>query len=70
MCLGGAPPTPAEAREMDTRGLAAKLSDLKDENARLQQQVRLAALDGRGLHSLTSQLILSRFGHTSLCPPV
>jgi len=22
MCLGGAPPTPAEAREMDTRGLA------------------------------------------------
>ena len=38
LCLGGAPPTPAEAREMDTRGLAAKLSDLKDENARLQQQ--------------------------------
>ena len=43
-----APPTPAEAREMDARGLAAKLADLKEENARLQQAVRLAALDGRG----------------------
>ena len=26
--------------------------------------------DGRGLHSSTSQLNLSRFGHTSPCPPV
>jgi len=25
---------------------------------------------GRGLHSSTSQLNLSRFGHTSPCPPV
>jgi hypothetical protein len=25
---------------------------------------------GRGLHSPTSQLNLSRFGHTSLCPAV
>jgi len=25
---------------------------------------------GRGLHSFTSQLNLSRFGHTSRCPPV
>jgi hypothetical protein len=25
---------------------------------------------GRGLHSSTSQLNLSRFGHTSSCPPV
>jgi chaperonin GroEL (HSP60 family) len=25
---------------------------------------------GRGLHSFTSQLNLSRFGHTSPCPPV
>ena len=25
---------------------------------------------GRGLHSFASQLNLSRFGHTSLCPPV
>jgi aspartate oxidase len=25
---------------------------------------------GRGLHSFTSQLILSRFGHTSTCPPL
>ena len=25
---------------------------------------------GRGLHSSTFQLNLSRFGHTSLCPPV
>jgi len=25
---------------------------------------------GRGLHSFTSQLSLSRFNHTSLCPPV
>lgn len=48
LCAGGAPPTPAEARDMDARGLAAKLADLRDENARLQQQVRLAALDGRG----------------------
>jgi len=24
---------------------------------------------GRGLHSSTFQLILSRFGHTSRCPP-
>jgi hypothetical protein len=46
--LVAAPPTPAEARDMDARGLAAKLSDLKEENARLQQAVRLAALDGRG----------------------
>jgi hypothetical protein len=48
LCLGGAPPTPAEAQTMDARGLGAKLADLRDENARLQQQVRLAALDGRG----------------------
>ena len=27
-------------------------------------------VDGRGLHSSTSQLNLSRFGHTSPCPPV
>ena len=27
-------------------------------------------LAGRGLHSSTSQLILSRFRHTSPCPPV
>jgi len=39
LCLGGAPPTPAEARTMDARGLATKLADLRDENARLQQQV-------------------------------
>jgi N-acetylgalactosamine kinase len=26
--------------------------------------------DGRGLHSSTSQLNLSRFGHTSPCAPV
>ena len=25
---------------------------------------------GRGLHSTTFQLNLSRFGHTSPCPPV
>ena len=45
-----APPTPAEARKEqgDTRGLASKLSDLKEENAKLQQALRLAALDGRG----------------------
>ena len=48
LCLGGAPPTPAEARDIDARGLAQKLADLRDENARLQQQVRMAALDGRG----------------------
>ena len=48
LCAGGAPPTPAEARDIDARGLATKLADLRDENARLQQQVRLAALDGRG----------------------
>jgi len=27
-------------------------------------------IDGRGLHSSTFQLNLSRFGHTSPCPPV
>jgi len=27
-------------------------------------------VDGRGLHSSTFQLNLSRFAHTSLCPPV
>ena len=30
----------------------------------------LAASGGRGLHSFTFQLNLSRFGHTSPCPPV
>ena len=28
------------------------------------------AIAGRGLYSLTVQLNLSRFGHTSPCPPV
>jgi hypothetical protein len=27
-------------------------------------------MSGRGLHSSTFQLTLSRFGHTSPCPPV
>ena len=46
--LVGTPPTPAEAREMDARGLAQKLADLRDENAALQKELRMAALDGRG----------------------
>jgi len=29
-----------------------------------------SCLTGRGLHSSTFQLNLSRFGHTSPCPPV
>jgi len=36
----------------------------------LPAQIDLMAVDGRGLHSLTSQLNLSRFGHTSTCPSV
>ena len=31
---------------------------------------RLREVCGRGLDSSTSQLNLSRFGHTSPCPPV
>jgi hypothetical protein len=46
--LVGTPPTPAEARDMDARGLASKLADLRDENAALQKELRMAALDGRG----------------------
>ena len=44
------PPTPAQAKDSqgDTRGLASKLADLKEENAKLSQALRLAALDGRG----------------------
>ena len=42
------PPTPAEAKGADVRNLASKLADLKEENAKLQQALRLAALDGRG----------------------
>ena len=42
------PPTPAEAKGADVRSLASKLADLKEENAKLQQALRLAALDGRG----------------------
>ena len=30
----------------------------------------VTSLRGRGLHSFTSQLNLSRCGHTSPCPPV
>ena len=48
LCMDGVPPTPAEAQDIDARGLAAKLADLREENARLNQAVRLAALDGRG----------------------
>ena len=33
---------------MDARGLAQKLADLRDENAALQKELRMAALDGRG----------------------
>ena len=46
--LLAAPPTPAEAKGADVRSLASKLADLKEENAKLQQALRLAALDGRG----------------------
>ena len=34
------------------------------------QKVKKKGLTGRGLHSSTFQLNLSRPGHTSLCPPV
>ena len=38
--------------------------------ARRERWSELAGKHGRDLHSSTSQLNLSRFGHTSPCPPV
>jgi len=34
------------------------------------REVEFTSVSGRGSHSSTSQLNLSRFGHTSPCPPV
>jgi ataxia telangiectasia mutated family protein len=34
------------------------------------RSVAVNSIVGRGLHTFTSQLNLSRFGHTSPCPPV
>jgi len=41
-----------------------------DMRAEVGHLTRRVVVRGRGLHSFTSQLNLSRFGHTSRCPPV
>ena len=42
----------------------------KRKGTRRHRHLLVVDLNGRGLHSFTSQLNLSRFGHTSPCPPV
>jgi hypothetical protein len=74
---GSQTPTPAQVMAgTDAHGSASKLIAKGSISAHtvinpvLRYEPYNITITGRGLHSFTFQLNLSRFGHTSPCPPV